>query len=70
MPVQYDQSEMLRLLQQFAKRCTTQQEAASKLGITPMYMSNLLRGKSPITGTIADKLGYTQKEVFEKMDGE
>jgi transcriptional regulator with XRE-family HTH domain len=51
----------------------TQLEAAKEFGISPQYLSEVVREKQPkpITDEIARKFGYTMKErEFEKVKEE
>jgi DNA-binding transcriptional regulator YdaS (Cro superfamily) len=55
------------LLTELRKRVsvTTQKAVADELGISPMYMNDLLRGRRDISERIAEKMGY--RKVFRKI---
>lgn len=52
------------LLKQMADDTGTQRELAERLGITPAYLSDIIRGGRGISDAIAAKLGY--ERVYQK----
>ena len=46
----------------------SQVEAAKRLDISPMYLSDILAGKRGISDNVAAKLGYKRVVVFEKQE--
>lgn len=58
--------DALNLIRDIVKRNGTQFAAAKELDISPMYLSDILKGKSAISDTIARKLGYRRVIMFEQ----
>ncbi|HND49868.1 MAG TPA: helix-turn-helix transcriptional regulator [Anaerolineales bacterium] len=58
--------DALNLIRSMVKQHGTQTAAARELGITAVYMSDILAGKSAISDNVARKLGYRRVIVFEK----
>lgn len=59
------QAEMRDKLRVFVAGFPSQYKAAEELGITPPYLNDLLQGKRNISSTIAEKLGFTKKTIYE-----
>lgn len=49
-----------------AKECwkSNQKTVAEQLGISPQYLSDILRGRREITGEVASKLGFERVVTF------
>lgn len=58
--------DALNLIRAIVKSKGSQFAAAKHLDISPMYLSDILRGKSDISDNVARKLGYRRVMVFEK----
>ncbi len=58
--------DALNLIREIVKRQGTQLKAAKELDISPMYLSDILNGKSSISDNVARRLGYRRVLVFEK----
>ena len=46
--------------------CNTQKDAARQLGISPQYLSDVLRSWREISNELAGKLGYAKVSFFVK----
>lgn len=62
---EYDEKEVFKKLDELVADCGTQAEAAKRLGISEQYIGDLVRRKTNMTETIAAKLGFTKKIVYE-----
>lgn len=65
-----DEVEMLDILRAFVREAGTQKAAAIQLGISGMYVSDIVNGRRPISDAVAQKLGYRRSWRFEYTQGE
>lgn len=65
-----DEIEMLDILRTFVRDAGTQKAAAAQLGISGMYVSDMVNGRRPISDVVAQKLGYRRSWRFEYTQGD
>lgn len=56
--------ELFSIFRDFVKNQPTQDEAAKTLGISPQYLGDMLRGRSPLSADVAQRLGWEKCTVF------
>lgn len=61
------QKEMLAIIRQKAEDYGTQRVLARELGISAMYLSDILNGHREVSDAVAKKLGYTLVKMYEKV---
>lgn len=64
-----DEMEMLDVLREFVREAGTQRAAAARLGVSGMFVSDMLRGYKPISEAVAEKLGYRRSWRYELVNG-
>lgn len=65
-----DEDEMLDVLRNFVREAGTQKAAADRLGISATFMSDMVKGRMPISGSVAKKLGYQRSWWYRRTLGE
>lgn len=56
--------EMLEIVKAYVADYRTQYDAAESLGVTPAYLSDVLRGKRDVGPHLCDVLGYERHFRF------
>jgi plasmid maintenance system antidote protein VapI len=63
------QAEILEIIKEMAKKWDTQKELAEHLGISNAYMSDILAGIRPVSGGVAQRIGYRRIVKYTREGG-
>ncbi|MGI9297849.1 MAG: helix-turn-helix domain-containing protein [Gammaproteobacteria bacterium] len=61
------QDSLIHELKRLSAKAGSQTALAHKLGISPTYLSYMLRGVHPISEGVAKWLGYQRRMVYVKL---
>ena len=61
------QAELLRLLQQRVREAGSQRQVAQSIGVSPAFLSDVLKGRRYITGALLHWLGYREERVYKRV---
>ena len=54
----------IETIKNLVKEAGTQAKVAENLGITPSYLSDILKGKREVSESVADKLGLLRRTIY------
>lgn len=60
----YTADSVMRAIEGLVKLTGSQKEAAKTLGVSPQYLSDILRGRREISDVVARRLGFNREVVF------
>lgn len=58
-------NEALKALQKLIKSCGSQRKAAIALGVSAVYLGDILKGRRGISDKMAERLGFERVETFK-----
>lgn len=56
--------EFVEAIRQFAKGCESQAHAADRIGVSPSYLSDIVRGRRGPGEKIAQAMGFRRKTSY------
>jgi transcriptional regulator with XRE-family HTH domain len=62
------QEQVVQILKDFVAQAGTQEKAAAKIGVTAVYIGNILRGKQPPGKSILDFFGIERELIYKTMN--
>lgn len=70
MPKSHTHDDMLKLLRQRTLAHGAMSRFAREAGVSVAFVSETLKGRRPVSDTIAKALGFERKMVFRKVEAE
>lgn len=65
----YNEAHVISLIAWRARQ-TSQKETAAFLGVSPQYLSDVLKRRRYLSETVAEKMGYRKVVRFERIGDE
>lgn len=58
------------LMMELAYKCCSQKDAAAKIGISPQYFCDIIKGKREVSQKVSQYFGFRRVCLFEKERGQ